>query len=210
MHTFPVSFGVLAPPAASTRDESSRPSFFIDYTDFTFPEDEHQQNHDSLDEDSSVQNFQHNTDEDEDEVSDHETDIYKYTSFFTDHERYQFDQARWNGIPNSRKHTIAKKEEKVESVSDFNFAKQSKLEARPKASREGRSKKQEPVDDAVKTAREGEIHFDNKGAIWYSHKRKREILILMVKGMCGMLKRTIYLQLQTTGPTPLRAKESAC
>ncbi len=139
-YTFQVPFGVVAPPAASSKDELSRPSFFIDYTDFTFSEDEHQQNHDSIDEDSSVENFQHNTDKDEDEVSDHETDIYKYASFFTDYERYQFDQARWNGIPNSRKHTIGKKEKEVKSAPD-NFAKQLKLEALPKASRKGRSRK---------------------------------------------------------------------
>ena len=152
----------MAPPAASSKDESSRPSFFIDYTDFTFSEDVHQQDHDSLDEDNSIQNFQHNTDEDEDEVSDHETDIYKYASFFTEYERYQFDQLRWNGIPNSRKHIIGKKEKEVKPAPN---APQSKLEARPKASGKRRSKKQEPRDDAVKIARGGEIHFDNKGAL---------------------------------------------
>ena len=145
----------------------------IDYTDFTFSDDEHEQNPDSPDEDHLLQNSEHNTDEDEDEVPDHDTDIDEYASFYTDSERYRFDQLRWNGIPNSRKHIIGKKEKEVKPAPD---ARQSKLEAPPKASRKRRGKKQDPLDDAVKIAREGEIHFDNKGALWYSHKHNNVYL----------------------------------
>lgn len=141
-------------------------------------------------------------DEDQDEDEDQDADDDEYASFFTDYERYQYDQLKWNGIQNPRKYTIAKKKEesgdqkkaratkpekqdKPEALPKYRRNGKSKIEKskkqdRPKAllksRRKGKSKIEAPAEPAVEIPKEGEIHFDNRGNLWYSYK-KNEIYV---------------------------------
>ena len=94
---------------------------------------------------------------DEEENSSHNTDIDEYASFNTDLEKYQYDQVRWNGVQNLRKYKIAKKPDKPKAVHN--------------SKRKRKSKTEGPLDPAAGIPKEGKIHFDTRGNLWYSYKK---------------------------------------
>ena len=157
---------------------------FVDYTDSAFPsEDEYLQDGYDADESDSPKDFDPSFDEDK--VSDNDGDIDEYANFSTDYENYQDDQSRWNGIQNSRKYIIVKKTAKCKvegenqektakediSARSTGFEKQDKPKPPPRSSRRSKSKSVVPFEPAVEIPQEGEIHFDARGDLWYSHKK---------------------------------------
>ena len=137
----------------------------INYADFAFPsEDEHYQDEHHLDEDDLIE-----TDGDEGEISDHSPDSDEYASFFTDYEKFQFDQLRWHGIPNTRKYNIVKKKGKGEGEEEEKErrAKEDKPKAGPKPRRS------KSVVSSVQGVPDGEgIHFDIGGDLWHTYMKK--------------------------------------
>ena len=141
----------------------------INYADFAFSsEDEHHQDEHHPDEDDLFE-----TDCDDGEISDHGPDSDEYASFFTDYEKFQFDQLRWHGIPNTRKYNIVRKKGKgkgegeQEGKGKERRAKEDKPKAGPKP-RRGKS-----VVSSVQGVPEEEgIHFDIAGDLWFTHKKE--------------------------------------
>lgn len=145
----------------------------VTYGDFVFSsedEDQHASAGFGPEEDDSDQASVHMSDEDEDEdESENENenssniiDVDEYASFNTDLEKYQYDQLKWNGAQNLRKYKIVKN--------------QKKPKAPPKSKRKSKSKREAPLEPGVEIPKEGEIHFDTRGNLWYSYK-KDEIYI---------------------------------
>ena len=165
----------------------------ISYEDFAYPseeekdeeENEHEEENDEEESEQEEENEQDKNEQmqgldgyghhDEGSVGSNDTsaevnhlndDFDEYASFGTDLEKYQYDQGRWNGIPNPRKYTIAKKKsrkQKTKSPKDdepgsSKRAKRSKPKAVPKSTQE----------EDLPT--EGEIHFDTEESLWYTHK----------------------------------------
>ena len=151
----------------------------ITYDDFSFlSEDQCDQDEKNFQEGDPANDLDSNFEEDE--VSDHRTNIDEYASFFTDYEKYQYDQLRWNGVPNTRKYTIVKKKRKGrgdEESQEKNFevdesGKQDKPKALPKPKKRAMKKTDVPLDQVVNIPKEGEIHFDARGNLWVSHNNK--------------------------------------
>ena len=150
----------------------------VDYNDYAFSsEDEYHEDGDDIDDGDG---------DDESQISDQSIDTDEYTIFSTDFEKYRFDQARWIGISNSRQHTQTKKKIKPEdsaedhpkvrvkvedeSGRDAKPKKQRKTKALPRRSAKGNGKKESLSEPAVKIPNDGEIHFDVRGGLWYSHQ----------------------------------------
>ena len=151
----------------------------IDYDDFSFmSEDQCDQDEKDFQEDDSENDLDSNSEEDE--VPKPRTDIDEYASFFTDYEKYQYDQLRWNGIPNTRKYTIAKKKRNGKGEGESQkkrpkvgeSGKQNKSKTLPKPRKRGNNKTDVPLDQAVDIPEEGEIHFDARGNLWISYSKK--------------------------------------
>ena len=111
--------------------------------------EEWSQNEHNADDGNSWKDF--DDDSDEGEASNHSTDIDEYGSFLTDYGKYQYDQARWGGIANTRNHSRAKKQHE--------------------GKREGEDK-DESAEEDKSTVKVG-IHFDAGGNLWYTHWAKR-------------------------------------
>lgn len=127
------------------------------------------------DEEHSLRGFEEESEEGE--SLDDSTDIDEYASFFTDYEKYQFDQARWGGTSNTRKSHIAKKQRKDnEEVQDQENSAQtdtskdqdgSKTLSKPR--RRGKNQPDVPSDETEIVIIEEGIHFDASGNLWYTH-----------------------------------------
>lgn len=105
----------------------------------------------------------HTSDEDED--SSHGTDFDEYASFYTDYEKYQYDSVRWKDTPNFRKYKITKK-----AKGEAQKQKETKTKE-PKTMRKGKSEVAAPSEQTVENPKQGDIHFDIRGALWYTHKK---------------------------------------
>lgn len=153
----------------------------IDYDNFSFlSEDQCDQDKKNFHEDDPANDLDSNFEEDE--VTDHRTDFDEYASFFTDYEKYQYDQLRWNGISNTRKYTIVKdkrkgrgegeSQKKVSNSEVDKSAKQDKPKALPKPKKRGMKKTDVPLDQVMDVPKEGEIHFDARGNLWISYNKR--------------------------------------
>lgn len=116
--------------------------------------------------------------------SDDSLDHDEYANFATDLEKYRYDQARWQGIGNVRKYHIAKKKDKGEHQSkrkdDGNekakLATKPSNQDSPNTLPESRKKEKRDVEvptqePTVQIPKEGEIHFDSRGDMWYSYQK---------------------------------------
>ena len=160
-------------------------------------EDEYQQDSYYADDSDSLKDFDHSYDAeysdslkdfdhsyDEDQISDHREDIDEYANFSTDYGKYQYDQVRWNGIPNPRKYTIVKKKAKGKregenqeketkedkSARSTRRKKQDKPNPHPSSSKRSKRSSTVPLEQAVEIPKGGQINFDARGGLWYSHK----------------------------------------
>lgn len=154
----------------------------FNYEDYDFSSDgqdyerPQRQEDDQLYQDSLAMEFDQLSD---DESLNDKPDVDEYASFATDYERHQYDQLQWGGISNLRKYPIAKKNSKEsqkartkkenESLRGTKPEAQDKVRALPKLKKESKTKEEAPG-EAVETPKEGEIHFDNRGALWYTYK----------------------------------------
>ena len=175
----------------------------IDYTSSAFySEDDDQQDGYDAEYSDSLKDFDHSYDpeysdslkdfdhsHDDDQISEHREDIDEYASFLTDYEKYQYDQVRWHGIPNSRKYDIVKKDtvkrkakgkterknQEKKSKEDTSARstgrkKHGKPKPHPRSSKRSKSKSAVPLEQAVEIPKGGQINFDASGGLWYSHK----------------------------------------
>ena len=100
----------------------------------------------------------------EDEVAGNCADSDPYAQFSTDYKKFEYDESRWNGIPNVRKHN-----KEAERTKKAKTEEQGKLETQPKPVERKMRSKDDLVDQAIDIPVEGEIYFNDAGALWYSH-----------------------------------------
>ena len=147
----------------------------IDYRDLAFSfEDDYQLDGYNAAESDSYEEL--DFDYDEDDVLSHYEDADEYAVISTDYEKYQLDQKRWDGIANPRKYLTvkekakgkAKREDQEEISKEDTSACSTGIE---KSDEEPNNKPVVPSEQAVTIPKGGEIHFDARGNLWYSHKK---------------------------------------
>ena len=114
------------------------------------------------------QSIAHNEGENSHHASDHGnlqddgSDIDEYIHFDTDIEKHHHDRTKWSGIQKAR--TYQKKERGAKSES------QKKLKAHTKGSGKRKRNEEAPAPEpTAETPKDGEIHFDTTGAMWYTY-----------------------------------------
>ena len=154
----------------------------------TFTADQRNEEDDlNLNIDASVSAVSSGHESDEGDDSNSNPDIDEYDSFNTDLEKYQYDQAKWDGMQNVRKYHIVKKKNKAEGTKQTKAknkdkpqqdtehttkrAKQGKPKALPKSKGKRKSKAEAPLAPAADNQIDGEIHFDARENLWYSYKK---------------------------------------
>ena len=158
---------------------------FDDFNDFmSSSEDEYHEEAYQADEEDQSDHCS-SIDRDEDQVAQLNEDIDEYSSFLTDHEKWSFDQQRWDGIPNFRTYQAKKEakgrkrghqrktkaEKEVKSVGNTKPSNGDKPKATLNPKAKTSTKKEQPTEQAVQIATDGEIHFDVEGNLWYSYKK---------------------------------------
>lgn len=154
----------------------------IDYRDFAFSSEE------ETDEQKS------SSDEDEDHNTDDDSDMDEYASFDTEVERYQYDQVRYQGIPNQRKYQIAKKTNKGEDQKKIKAGKQDKPQStrksakqdKPKALPKSRKEQESQVEKPVEVSQAGEIRFDCEDNLWYTYHKGNDRIYISGKCIEGL------------------------
>ena len=98
------------------------------------------------------------------------TDIDEYASFNTDLEKHQYDQTKWNGIQNARMYQKKEKGGPNKKANDNGKKSQKQLGSLNQSNRKRKRDPQTPTPKpTAKPPKDGEIHFDTTGALWYSY-----------------------------------------
>ena len=151
----------------------------INYDDFQFSsEDDNHKDEHSIDEESTCMEL-----EEDDEIGPQNVDIDEYLSFSTDLEKHTCDQLRWDGISNTRRYDIAKRNTKTKQEGEGQLQsgaeeaekparnsipdKQALTKLKNKRKFKGEDSSDEETEEDLQL---GEIHFDVSGDLWYTHQ----------------------------------------